>query len=258
MRETKNLFVASLKMLYRDQESLMFAAVSPLIMVAILALFTDLSFGAGGVTFDFFDFVVTGLAAFWVVYFAIYAVSAAVAGYRAEGILKRISASPASPAKFIAAQVLSRVLVGIVQVTAMLLLGAALGADIELGAGLVWVIALAALGTLIALNIGFAIAGVTKTQESAASFASLLVMPLWILSGVMFPIQAFPGFVQRAVEYLPVTPLIESIRGVALEGTSITSYGTEILLLAGWLVVSFLIAARTFRFTEREAPVPAK
>ena len=72
---------------------------------------------------------------------------------------------------------------------------------------LAWLIPLFAGGALLGLSIGFAIAGLTRTTESAASFASLLVMPLWILSGVMFPVESFPSGPSTTCRPLPLFPL---------------------------------------------------
>jgi len=82
MQQTRSLFVASLKMLYRDQASLVFAVVSPVLLIAILGLFQNLRLDVGGASgaMEFYDFVVPGLAAFWIVYFSVYGMSAAATG----------------------------------------------------------------------------------------------------------------------------------------------------------------------------------
>jgi len=191
-----------MKMLYRDQESLVFAVVSPILLIGILGLLRNLRLDAGepsAAPVDFFDFVVPGMAAFWIVYFSVYGMSATAAGYRAEGILKRIAASRATPRQFIGAQVLARLMVGVLQASVIFAVGTALGASLEMGAGLAWLIPLVAAGTLLGLTIGFAITGLTRTPEGAASFASLLVMPLWILSGVIFPLESLPGVPARVL-----------------------------------------------------------
>jgi ABC-2 type transport system permease protein len=132
----------------------------------------------------------------------------------------------------------------------ILVVGALVGASVDLGPTLVWLLPLSAVGTLLGLSMGFAIAGLTKTPEGAASSASLVVMPLWILSGVMFPVSSLPQIVEDAVEYLPTTPLVDATRGIALQGAQLTEFASELAVLGAWLVVSFLVAARTFRFKD--------
>jgi len=141
--------------------------------------------------------------------------------------------------------------IGIGQASLILAVGAALGASLQVGPTFAWLLPLVVGGTLLGLTIGFAIAGLTKTPEGAASFASLLVMPLWVLSGVMYPLGSLPEVVEEAVRYLPTTPLIDAARAISLEGIGIGNLGFEFSVLAGWLVASFMIASRTFRFTER-------
>jgi ABC-2 type transport system permease protein len=241
-------------MLYRDQASLVFALVSPVLLIGILGLFQNLRLDVGGASgaIEFYDFVVPGLAAFWIVYFSVYGMSAAAAGYRAEGILKRIAASPATPGQFIGAQILARLVIGMGQASLILAVGAALGASLQVGPTLAWLLPLIAAGTLLGLTIGFAIVGLTKTTEGAASFASLLVMPLWVLSGVMYPLGSLlPEAVEEAVRYLPTTPLIDAARAISLKGIGIGDLGFEFSVLAGWLLAFFMIASRTFRFSDR-------
>ena len=90
----------------------------------------------------------------------------------------------------------------------------------------------------------------TPQPEGAASFASLLVMPLWVLSGVTYPLGSLPEVVDEAVRYLPTTPLIDAARAISLEEIGIGDLGFEFSVLAGWLLASFMIASRTFRFTK--------
>jgi ABC-2 type transport system permease protein len=75
-------------------------------------------------------------------------------------------------------------------------------------------------------------------------------LPMLFLSGTFFPTDTQPEAVQTIVAILPLTPLLEAMRIVAVDGDPITAASSQILLLAGWVVVSFAIASRLFRFQE--------
>ena len=60
-----------------------------------------------------------------------------------------------------------------------------------------------------------------------------------------------PSRSRQGAKHLPTTPLVEAVRTIALEGITVGDLGFEFSLLAGWVVASFMIAARTFRFIER-------
>jgi ABC-2 type transport system permease protein len=113
-----------------------------------------------------------------------------------------------------------------------------------------WIFLLATVANLIFLNIGFAVAGRSSNPDSAQGIASAVAIPMMFLSGVFFPTDTLPQVMQTIVKYLPLTPLIEALRKVSLEGLSITDTGPQLLLLGAWGVVSFGLAAMNFRFAR--------
>ncbi len=71
---------------------------------------------------------------------------------------------------------------------------------------------------------------------------------MMFLSGVFFPTDTLPNILQSVVRFLPLTPLIDALRTVSLEGLSITETGPQLLLLGSWVLASFAIAGAAFRF----------
>jgi ABC-2 type transport system permease protein len=126
-----------------------------------------------------------------------------------------------------------------------------LGTGVLLGGTIVgnpvWLVLLAVLGNLTFLALGFAVAGRAPTVDAANNLAGLLTLPLMFLSGMFFPIASLPGPVRVVAEWLPITPLIDGMRAVALEGVGIGSLGSEVALLAVWVVLSFAVARLSFR-----------
>lgn len=205
--------------------------------------------GVSARSIEYYDFLLPGLVAMGVMNFSITGMAIAVARYREQRILKRILATPLRPYKFLAAQVLSRLVLALVQAALIVAVGVFLfGANVY--GNVAWIFILATVANLIFLNIGFAIAGRSPNPDSAQGIASAVAIPMMFLSGVFFPTDTLPQIMQTIVRYLPLTPLIEALRKVSLEGLSIADTGPQLVLLGVWVVVSFALAAANFRFSR--------
>lgn len=203
--------------------------------------------GVAGKTVEYYDFLLPGLVAMGVMNFSITGMSVAIAQYREKRILKRILATPLRPVRFLAAQVLARLLLAVVQAALILAVGVfVFGAQVY--GNVVWIFVLVTVANLIFLNIGFAIAGRVANPDAAQGVASAVALPMMFLSGVFFPTDTLPSLLQSVVLFFPLTPLIEALRAVSVEGLSITDTGPQLLLLGAWVLASFAIAGAAFRF----------
>ena len=113
-----------------------------------------------------------------------------------------------------------------------------------------WIFVLATLANLVFLNIGFAVAGRAANPDAAQGIAQAVALPMMFLLGVFFPTENLPDIMQAIVRWLPLTPLLEALRKVSVEGLSITDTGPQLVMLGGWVVVSFFLATRMFRFAR--------
>jgi ABC-type polysaccharide/polyol phosphate export permease len=78
---------------------------------------------------------------------------------------------------------------------------------------------------------------------------NLVMLPMWVLSGIFFSSERFPEEIQPVIKAIPLTPLINALRAVYLEGASLASQWNEVLILAVWGVVTFVLALWWFRWT---------
>jgi ABC-2 type transport system permease protein len=247
----RQLTLASARMLFRAPATLRVAFVTPVVFAAVIALYTHIRFETGGASFDFLDYVTVGVAAWYITYAAQHGMTGAAAGYHAQGVLKRLAVTPISSFAFISAQVLARVALGVAQVAAMLGAGKLLGAHIALRADLVWVLLPVTMIVLIGLSIGFVWAGITRTPEGANTLDVMAAIPILFLAGALWPREAYPHALQSIVEYaIPFVGPFDTLRGIALSGASIASYGPELLRGAVWLVALALLATRVYRLEE--------
>jgi ABC-type multidrug transport system permease subunit len=97
-------------------------------------------------------------------------------------------------------------------------------------------------------GIGLLVASRAQTIESISGMMNLLMMPMWICSGVFFSAERFPDVFQPIIQALPLTCLVNALRGVMLDGDSLVMQWQPLLILIVWGTVSFTIALRIFRW----------
>ena len=91
--------------------------------------------------------------------------------------------------------------------------------------------------------------GGAKTLEAVSGLMNLVMLPMWVLSGIFFSSERFPDVAQPFIKLVPLTPLIDALRAVMLEGATLASQWGELLTLALWGGVSFALALRFFRWS---------
>jgi ABC-type multidrug transport system permease subunit len=87
-----------------------------------------------------------------------------------------------------------------------------------------------------------------RTFEAASGLLNAISVPMWVLSGVFFSASNFPDAVQPAIQALPLTALVDALRSVVLEGTSLAGIWTELAIMGSWTVVPFAIALKIFKW----------
>ena len=97
-------------------------------------------------------------------------------------------------------------------------------------------------------GLGLMIAARPKTIEAASGLMNLAMMPMWVFSGVFFNAANFPDVMQPFIQALPLTAVVDALRATMLEGASLAALGPEILIIGIWMVVSFAVALKIFRW----------
>ncbi len=162
-------------------------------------------------------------------------------------ILKRISATPVRRRTFIASNVVTRLLVALVQAAVILGLARVVFGVTLLGSPLVF-LGFVVLGALAFIALGYVVAAFAPTEDAASQMVSILQFPLMFLSGIFFPLEAMPGFLQGVAAFMPLTYLGDALRQVMVGGTPFVPLGVDVLVLGGWLLASFAVSARFFRW----------
>ena len=152
-----------------------------------------------------------------------------------------------SRAQYLASYVVSRFV--LLTIEAVVLIGASvLLFKIPMRSSGLSIAAIVVISALAFGGLGLLIASRSQTIEGVSGLMNLCMLPMWVLSGVFFSAQRFPAMVQPVIRLLPLTAYIDAMRGVMLQGASLALFGREILTLVVWLVVSFVLALKLFRW----------
>ena len=195
----------------------------------------------------YIDFVVPGLLGLNLMGSGIWGLGFAIVDARKKRLLKRLVATPMSRAQYLASFLLSRLTLLVVEV-GVLLGFAVLVFGVPVRGSPLAVLGVCLLAALTFGALGLLIASRAQTIEGVSGLMNLVMLPMWIFSGVFFSASRFPDALQPAIQLLPLTAVNDALRGVLLEGAGLPSVGGELAILAGWMVLGFLLALRLFRW----------
>ena len=166
---------------------------------------------------------------------------------RKERLLKRLIATPMSRFQYLASFVLSRLTLLFIEVGVLLGFGViAFGVPLRGSVPLLIVVCL--LSSLAFAALGLLIASRAQTMEGVSGLMNLVMLPMWIFSGVFFSASRFPDEIQPIIQILPLTAVIDALRANILRGEGWGTLAPELVVILTWLVLSFLLALKLFRW----------
>lgn len=195
----------------------------------------------------YIDFLIPGLLGLNLLSTGLWGVGYMVVRMRKDRLLKRYSASPIPRGRFLLGFMLGR-LVFLAGELPLLLGFAWLVFDVPIRGSIVLLAALAVLGAFTFTAFGLLIASRARTTEAVTGLMNLASLPMWILSGVFFSADNFPDPMQPFIEVLPLTAMVDALRGVMLEGQTLAGVGGDVGILMLWGVISVTIAVKAFRW----------
>ena len=225
---------------FASEESLRLARSPPQLLVV-----APEEVEAGGA--DYFDVLLMGLLGMGMMTNSIIFIAVKISMYRSQSILKRILFTPLRVANYFASEIVAHLLLALVQAAVVLGAGVLVfGADIR--GNVLWLFIIVAFSSTIFLNIGFLISGWASSPRAASGMGNAVAIPMLFFSGAFFPTSSLPSFLPDLVQVLPLTPMLDALRGVAIDGQQLWEMWRELAMLAGWLVVSSAAAVKLFRF----------
>jgi len=195
----------------------------------------------------YIDFLIPGLLGLNLMGSGMWGIGFAIVDARRKKLLKRLLASPMSRTEYLLSFLLSRLVLLLVEVFALLGFGAwVFGVPVR---GALWELLLVCvLASLAFTSLGLLIASRARTIEAASGLMNFVMLPMWVFSGVFFSSERFPDAMQPLIRLLPLTAVNEALRRNILEGAPLASLGPQTAIIGAWLVISFLTALRLFRW----------
>lgn len=193
------------------------------------------------------DYIFSGLLGFTILSMGVFGPTTVFPRMKEKGILRRYHMTPIKVWQYFAGNVISNSLIGLMSVGVMFAVAVAMF-GVNMRGDFISLTILVVLGTIALFGVGLAAGGWAKNENQAAPLGNLISFPMMFLSGVFFPRFLMPEWLQGISAFFPLTPLIDGIRMVIIEGRSILELGPEVALLAGWVVVIYFIAFKVFRW----------
>ncbi|MDF2924266.1 MAG: transporter [Paenibacillaceae bacterium] len=167
---------------------------------------------------------------------------------RKRGILKRLRMTPARMGLFGLAGMLVRLVLGVIQIIILSLVGVlAFGANLHINIFSLTIAFLA--GALVFNAMGYLFSSFSKTMEAYMGMANIASMLMMFLSGIFFPVETLPEWLQTVPRILPLTYFVEGMRDglIYANGILTGSFWSGIGIMALWSAVCFLAAGQIYK-----------
>ena len=198
----------------------------------------------------YIDFLIPGLLGMNLMNSGMWGVGFALVEMRQRKLLKRFVATPMRRSDFLLALMSSRLVLMVIEVGLLLGFGVLVfHMRVQGWRSILSVIFLGSLGAVTFGGVGLLTACRAQKIESVSGLINLVMMPMWIFSGVFFSYERFPAIAHPFIKALPLTALNDALRATILEGAPLGSQTGRLLVLAVWGGVSFVLALRWFRWT---------
>jgi ABC-2 type transport system permease protein len=195
----------------------------------------------------YIDFLLPGILGLNLMGTGVWGIGFAIVNARLKKTLKLMVATPMRRSDYMLSHILSRFVFLILEVVIILAFGiAAFGVPIR--GSLVLLSGVCVIGALSFAGLGLLTGARARTLEAANGLMNLVIVPMWLLSGVFFSSERFPAAVQPLIRALPLTAVNNALRAVMLEGRGLAAIAGELLVVAAWGIGSFAAALKIFRW----------
>ena len=196
----------------------------------------------------YIDFLIPGLIGMNVMNAAMWGIGFAVVDMRQRKLLKRFVGTPMRRSDFLMALAASRLILMTLEVGLLLGFGALVFSLRVLGS-IGSILVIGAVGALGFAGLGLLSASRAQKIESVSGIINLVMMPMWIFSGVFFSYERVPAAILPFIKALPLTALNDALRACVLEGAPLAAQTGRLVVLGVWGALSFALAVKWFRWT---------
>lgn len=196
----------------------------------------------------YIDFLLPGLLGMNIMGTGMWGIGFGVVKVRNQKLLKRLLASPMRKSQYLLSHLLSRLVFLGLEVLTLVLFGYWVF-DVPMRGPLLGIAVVVVLGAMTFAGLGLLVASRAKTIEGVSGLMNLVMVPMWILSGVFFSYANFPEGLHGFIQALPLTALNDALRAVMLDGAGLPLLVAPLAVIAAWGGLSFVAALKLFRWS---------
>lgn len=193
------------------------------------------------------DFLLPGMIGLNLMGSSMWGIGYNVVVQRKRRLLRRFAASPMRRSHFLLAYGFSRLAFLVAELVGLLLFGALAFGVVVQGSYFAMVV-IAIIGSASFAGLSLLVAARIQSLEAANGWLNFIMLPMWLMSGSFFSYERFPEWLHPIVRALPLTALNDALRAVSSDGASLLSTWPQLLVLAAWGAVGFVLALRFFRW----------
>jgi ABC-2 type transport system permease protein len=195
----------------------------------------------------YIDFLIPGLLGMNLLAGSLWGVGYVIVDMRVRKLLKRFAATPMKRSHFLWSALGGRMAFMVPEIVVILGAGVLLF-GFPIRGNILAILFLSLLGAASFAGLGLLVASRAQKLETVSGLMNLIMMPMWLLSGVFFSTERFPDILQPFIKILPLTHFNYALRAVILEGASLASQFWRLAVIAAWGAISYFFTLRWFRW----------
>jgi ABC-2 type transport system permease protein len=209
-----------------------------------VAMLEDAERVAGG---RYIDWLIPGLLGLNLMSTGMWGIGFGIVHMRQKKQLKRLIATPMRRSDFLLSQILARLAFLVIEIPPIIIF-AWLAFDVQVAGSVPALAGVVLIGAFTFAGLGLLASSRARTVEGVSGINNLVMLPMFVLSGVFFSASRFPEAMQPLVRALPLTALNDALRAVYNDGLGLAAVTSEIGILLAWTSVSFALAVRLYRW----------
>ncbi len=235
------------RIFWRSREAAVFVFIFPILLYVLLSsVYSEEIDGVPSA-----DVLLAGLFGYGAANTAFGGLAIILVGRRETGLLKRLRATPLPSATYLAAVLLSTLVVFALQAVGLLVLGS-LAFDASAPANSLGFAGAVVLGVACFAGLGVGAAALIRSAEGVSAVVNVVLLPMAFLSGSFGPREELPSFLDAIADVLPLTYFLDIVNGVYLDGDSLFSDPRALAVVSAWGIAGVAIALTRFSWVPRE------
>jgi ABC-2 type transport system permease protein len=195
----------------------------------------------------YIDWVIPGLIGLNLMSTGMWGIGFGLVQMRNKKQLKRLVSTPMRKRDYLLAMILARLVFIVLEVPPIVIF-AWLAFGVKVRGGLLPFAALAVLSAMTFSGLGLLCASRARTIEGISGILNVVMLPMFVLSGVFFSASRYPDALQPFIRALPLTAVNDAMRAVYNDALPLTAVWHQLAIITAWMVLSFLLALKLFRW----------